>query len=178
MKLGGAVMGRNEIDIIGTFLRHLDTLFDYVLVMDHGLLDGTDRIIAEACARRPGRTMWRVEAVSYHQSEFSTFALRHLLQATDADFVVLLDADEFIDTLDRASFEAALAAAADPDCVGVLHWLNAVPCRFDSRAIDPGEAIWVAKAPGPLGKVAISRAFCDRHGNEGRLGVGEPCARV
>lgn len=178
MKLGGAVMGRNEIDIIGTFLRHLDTLFDYVLVMDHGLLDGTDRIIAEACARRPGRTVWRVEAVSYHQSEFSTFALRHLLQATDADCVVLLDADEFIDTLDRASFEAALAAAADPDCVGVLHWLNAVPCRFDSRAIDPGEAIWVAKAPGPLGKVAISRAFCDRHGNEGRLGVGEPCARV
>lgn len=172
MKLAVAAMVRNEIDIVGTFLRHLDAMFDDVLLMDHGSLDGTDRVIEAACAQRPGWTMWRLDAVSYNQTLFSTFALRHLMQHTDADFLMLLDADEFIDTLDRASFEAALARIPVADRVGVLLWLNAMPCRFDTRTIEPGEAIWAPRKPSELGKVVIPRAFLERHGHEVQLGDG------
>ena len=77
MKLAVASLIRNEIDIIGGFLQHLDALFDYALLMDHGSIDGTDRAIAAACARRPGWDMWHVEPVGYHQTAFNGFALRH-----------------------------------------------------------------------------------------------------
>lgn len=172
MKLAVAVLVRNEIDIIGIFLRHLDALFDYAVLMDHGSIDGTAEALAAACARRPGWTMWHVDACGYHQSDFSAFALRHLVQHTDADIVTFLDADEFIDTLDRPALETALAVLTDPDSVGVLHWLNALPCQFSTRTIEPGEAIWAARTPGGLGKVALTRAFYDRHAREVRLGLG------
>jgi len=42
MKLAVAALIRNEIDIIGTFLQHIDALFDHVVLMDHGSIDGTD----------------------------------------------------------------------------------------------------------------------------------------
>src|ERR1700733_3710809 len=107
MKLAVAALVRNEIDIIGAFLQHLDALFDYALLMDHNSIDGTDRAIAAACARRAGWTMWHIDAVGYHQAAFSSMAVAHLMQKTDADVVLLLDADEFINVPDRASLVAA-----------------------------------------------------------------------
>ncbi len=172
MKLAVAALIRNEIDIIGAFLQHLDALFDYALLMDHGSLDGTDRAIAAACARHPGWTMWHIDAVGYHQSAFTAFALDHLMRHTDADIVVLLDVDEFIKVPDRASLVAALSQLTDPDKVGILSWLNAVPVRLDTRTIAAGEQIWLPAAAGHLGKAVIPRPYWTRHGAEARLGLG------
>ena len=172
MKLAVAALIRNESDIIGAFLQHLDALFDYAILMDHGSIDGTDRAIAAACARRPGWTMWHIDAVGYHQIAVTSYALTHLMQHTDADVVLLLDADEFIDVPDRASLVAALNQLTDPDCVGILRWLNAVPARLDTRTINPGEAIWLPADMARLGKVAIPRTFYARHGAEANFGLG------
>ena len=172
MKLAVASLIRNEIDIIGGFLQHLDALFDYALLMDHGSIDGTDRAIAAACARRTGWAMWHVEPVGYHQTAFNGFALRHLFQHTDADVVMFLDVDEFINVPDRASLLAAFARLTDADCIGELGWRNAVPGRTDTRAISPGEPIWLPFAAGRFGKVVIPRHFYTRHGTEAHLGIG------
>jgi hypothetical protein len=172
VKLAVAALVRNEIDIIGAFLQHLDALFDYALVMDHGSIDGTDRAVAAACARRAGWTMWHIDAVGYHQSAFCGAALAHLMRNTDADVVMLLDADEFINVPDRASLVASFAGLTDPDGVGSLNWLNAVPARLDTRTISPREAIWLPVAARNLGKAAIPRVFFARHGDEARLGLG------
>jgi len=172
LKLAVATLIRNEIDIVGSFLQHLDALFDYALLMDHGSIDGTDRVIQEACARRPGWTKWQLEPVGYHQIAFTRFAAQHLIQHTDADFLVFLDADEFIDVPDRSSLEVALARLTDADRVGYLHWRNAVPQRTDTRAISPDEAIWRAPSTAHLGKVVISRPFLLRHGGEAKLAIG------
>jgi hypothetical protein len=172
VKLAVASLIRNEIDIIGGFLQHLDALFDYALLMDHGSIDGTDRAIAAACARRTGWDMWHVEPVGYHQTAFNGFALRHLFQHTDADVVMFLDVDEFINVPDRASLVAAFARLTDADCIGELGWRNAVPGRTDTRAISPGEPIWLPFAAGRFGKVVIPRHFFARHGTEARLGIG------
>lgn len=103
MKLAAVAMVRNETDIIGAFLRHLDALFDYAVLMDHGSTDGTDRAWEAACAQRPGWTMWHLEPVGYHQTTFNAFAMNHVMKTTDADAVIFMEADEFIDTPDPAA---------------------------------------------------------------------------
>jgi hypothetical protein len=172
LQLAVASVIRNEIDIVGSFLQHLDALFDHAVLMDHGSIDGTDRMLRQACARRSGWTLWHVEPVGLHQAAYCGFALRHLFQSTDADFVVLMDADEFIDVPDRASLEAALAGLTDPDRIGLLRWRNLVPDRFDTRAVQPGEPVWHAIKPASLGKAVIPRAFYRRHGDSVRLAHG------
>jgi hypothetical protein len=172
MKLAVVAMLRNETDIVGMFLQHLDALFDYAVLMDHGSSDGTDRALAAACAARPGWTMWHLEPFGYHQTTFNTFALRALVEHTDADWVMFLDADEFIQIADRAAFEAALSTVTNPDHVAHLRWRNAVPDRLDPRALVPGEPIWLPPDDSPFGKVAIPRAFLRRHGQEANLAIG------
>ena len=172
MRLAVVAMIRNEADIVATFLQHLDALFDYALLMDHGSTDGTDHVLAAACAHRPGWTLWHLEPVGYHQTTFNTFALSHVMQNTDADLVLFLDADEFIETRDRPALEAAFAGLTDPDRVGLLRWRNAVPDRLDTRILQPGEAIWRAPGGSPFGKVVIPRCFFLRHGHEANLAIG------
>jgi hypothetical protein len=172
MKLAVVAMVRNETDIVGAFLRHLDALFDYALLMDHQSTDGTGRALAAACAQRPGWTLWHLEPVGYHQPLFTTFALRHVLHNTDADFVFLLDVDEFIDTPGRAAFETSLAGLTDPDRIGMLAWRNVVPERFDERALGPEELVWLPPSPSIYGKAIIPRPFYLRHGHEVHLAIG------
>jgi hypothetical protein len=172
LKLAVAALIRNEIDIIGAFLQHLDAVFDHVLLMNHHSIDGTDRVMESACAQRPNWTMWQVEPTGYHQTAFSIFALRHLFTTTDADIVMFLDADEFIDVPNRATLERAFSILTNPDAVGGLRWRYAVPARVNERAIAPGEPLWRAPEMAPLGKVAIPRIFYERHGGVASLGIG------
>jgi hypothetical protein len=172
MKLAVVAMVRNESDIIGGFLQHLDALFDYALLMDHGSIDGTDRTLTDACEQRPGWTMWRIDAVGYHQARFSRFAAQHMLRNTDADFVLFLDADEFIAVADRAALDRALAPLTDPDRVGILQWRNVVPDRLDARAFRLNEPVWRGPTRSQFGKVIIPRLFYQRHWNEAHLSVG------
>lgn len=172
MKLGVVAMLRNETDIVGMFLQHLDAFFDYAVLMDHGSTDGTDRAIAAACAQRSGWAMWHLEPVGYHQTLFSSYALTHLMQNTDADWVMFLDADEFIQMPDRAALETALANVTDPERVAFLRWHNGVPDRFDARALVPGEAIWLPPEKSPYGKVIVPRRFFEGRGQEAKLAIG------
>ena len=172
MRLAVAALIRNEIDIIGAFLQHLDALFDHVLLMNHHSIDGTDRVMEAACARHPNWTMWQVEPTGYHQTAFCSVALRHLFTTTDADFVMFLDADEFIDVPDRATLEGAVSILTDPDAVGGLRWRYAVPDRFDERPVAPGEPLWRAPEMASLGKSVIPRIFYERHGRVASLGIG------
>ncbi len=174
MKLGVISLIRNEIDIIATFLQHIGALFDYALLMDHGSIDGTDRMMESACTR-PGWTMWRIDAAGYHQSAFSAMAAQHLLETTDADIVMFLDADEFIEAPDRTSLDLAFSCLTDPDRIGRMLWHNAVPERLDDRTIGLGEPIWRPTRPAALGKLVLPRCFYDRHAHEVRMSNGNHC---
>jgi hypothetical protein len=172
MKLAAVAMIRNESDIIGAFLQHLDALFDHAVLMDHHSMDGTDRILQQVCAQRPGWTLWHIEAVGYHQEHFSRFATRHVMRRTDADFVFFLDADEFVGVPDRAALEASLARLTDPDRVGHLFWRNLVPDRLDARAFHLDEHVWSPAERSRYGKAVVPRAFYRRHWHEARVAVG------
>lgn len=167
MKRAVASLIRNEIDIIGALLQHL-----HGLLMDHGSIDGTDRAIGAAVARQPGCNAWHIELIGY-QTTFDGFPLRHLLQHMDADVAMCLDVDEFINTPDRLCLFVAFAQLTDPDRIGDLGWRNAAPGRTDTRAINPGEPVWLRPVAGQFGELVIPRRYHARRGSVAHLGIGK-----
>ena len=150
---------RNERDIARAFLSHLSALFDYAVLMDHASVDGTEMLLAAACDARQGWVRWRVEVPGHHQARFCAFAQRHLFATTDADMVVFLDADEFIDVPDRGTLERALADIPRGRVAGMFTWVDCVPARLDVPEFRLGDAIWAHGAAEPFPKIVVPRCF-------------------
>ena len=106
--LCAATIIRNEADIIEAFVRHNLTLIDRLAVVDHGSFDGTSEILAALLQEGLPLTVVRDERVGFFQPEVLTPLARDLLRR-GADFVFMLDADEFLRTLSRSTLEEMLA---------------------------------------------------------------------
>jgi hypothetical protein len=164
LKLGLVAVVRNEVDIIRPFLAHVAALFDHALLLDHGSTDGTEILLAAACQGRAGWDCWRVEIAGHHQALFSSFAMRHLFRTTDADFVVFLDADEFLDVADRASLEGALGRIEGERVAGRFAWVDCLPARLDGAGLRMGDPIWARSSLAPFFKLAVPRRLYDATG--------------
>jgi hypothetical protein len=166
MHLAAIVLVRDEADIFPAFAQHLAALFDIAIFMDHGSTDGTSELIEAACAGRPRWARWSVAIPGYHQSLFSTFAMRHVFANTNADAVFFLDADEFIDVPDKATLEAALAPPRPARCVLRLAWINALPAPVTNAALAFGATLLAAPTPSEFQKIIITRALFDATGGK------------
>ena len=93
MKVFGISMVRNEVDIIRVnVLHHLSLGLDYLLIIDNGSSDGTDRELQRLS--RDERVSWRRDESPYRQSEITTELAREAFRS-GADWVLPIDADEF-----------------------------------------------------------------------------------
>ena len=89
-------MVKNEQDIIEPFLRHNSRFFDAMIVIDNGSCDRT-REIALAVAREiPGIFVTDFRTRAHDQAILLNRAMAFVQSAFFADFVFLLDADEFL----------------------------------------------------------------------------------
>ena len=96
--------------------------------------DGTGAFL-DALARRNRRvTVLRLEEPAYLQSVTMTYAVREIGGLRDADWVFLLDADEFLPFENRAAFESALGAYVDCPVIA-MHWKNLVPESYWQRDV-------------------------------------------
>src|SRR5437867_8560884 len=126
MKLFGATMLRNEADIVESFVRHNLGVLDGLVAVDHGSADGTSEILAALVREGLPLDIRRDESVAYLQSETMTAATRDAFRRHGADFVVALDADEFLKLPSRALLEQVLAGVR-PGMHAVMHWQTYVP---------------------------------------------------
>lgn len=171
MKLAVVSLIRNEADVVESFLRHLGALFDHAVLMDHGSSDGTSRYLA-AAARHHGWQHWHVAVPGYHQQAFTSFALRHVFAHTDADYVFLLDADEFLDVPDRARLEAGLMPlAGNPRVVGHLGWRNCVKLR-SGGPLGLRTRFWMAPKASQHCKTILPRALYEASGGQAHPTTG------
>jgi hypothetical protein len=128
-------MVKNEQDIIEPMLRHNAALLDAMIVLDNGSVDDTRRI-ALALARELGNVVVTDSAgFGYTQGERMTRLLHAAQGSYFADFVLFLDADEFIGTIDPAAFHAALDTIP-PGGSGEMLWRNFV-LADDAPVTDP-----------------------------------------
>lgn len=157
MRLAVVSLVRNERDVVPAVLRHLAALFDHALLLDHGSVDGTAALLDAACQGRPGWACWRVRVPGYHSQAFTAFAMRHLFETTSADFVIFIDADEFLDIPSRPALEAALARADAPGIVPYFSWLNCFPDRLDGSPVGINDPIWAPSQRSTYNKIVMPR---------------------
>jgi len=146
---------KNEVDIIEAFVRHTLHFVDEIIVSDNGSIDGTRETLQKLVqAKLPIRVIVD-DRFEYDQSNKMT-ALYRLSLRSNADFVMPLDADEFIQAKSRSalreSFKKIPSAA-----VGKYSWKNYVLSdvnklqisqRFTARAKHSSYFKVVIKAPG------------------------------
>lgn len=144
-------MVKNEQDIIEPFIRHNSRLVDWMVILDNGSVDQTRRIALE-CARELGNVVVTDSGeFAYNQAERMTRLLHGCQSAFFADFVLFLDADEFVSAVDRQDLQAALDIIP-AGSVGLLPWRTFVLKPGEERdAQDPPRDMrWCRSGETPL----------------------------
>ena len=131
MRIFAAAMIRNaECDMILPFLRQCAELFDKVMIADIQSTDGTLTALREFRDPRVEVQVYEVDRQEKYQSALMNCLSREAF-AQGADWVFLLDADEFLDIANREALEyfAITAGNRQRRPSGSMDQLGAVAVR-------------------------------------------------
>ncbi|HNR02684.1 MAG TPA: glycosyltransferase [Anaerolineaceae bacterium] len=155
-----AVKVRNEIDIIELFLSHIDGLFDKVYLLDHKSKDGTSEVLRQAVEQR---NTWDYTFLDFH-GHFHQLVSNFIMEkafSEGADYLVFLDADEFLYIKDRKDLERRLTELDGFEGVGKFHWRDVSPVDFNNHTISEDTEVWLSPYRSDYQKVTVSREFYD-----------------
>jgi len=112
---------KNEADIIEAFIRYHIHIFDKIVVLDNGSLDGTYEIL-----KLLAEEGLNIEIVNEAAGEFDSFRLankyaKKYVTETNADFLVFMDADEFLISEDGINPREILEKLTK-DKIYYIHW--------------------------------------------------------
>lgn len=179
--IAGIAMVKNEQDIIEPFVRHHIAVVDRLFVVDNGSVDDTRRLLASLREEFPNLTVLDDVTFGYTQSEKMTALLRRCQSAFPADYVLPLDADEFLDAPGREFLLGELEKIPRGG-FGLLPWSTFVltPSLASAPAADPMETMtWRRRAEAPQYYKAVLRldrgpadAIVIEQGNHSARSVG------
>src|SRR3977135_4271324 len=133
MKLVAISRVKNELDIIEAFVRHHSQYFNTLIVLDDGSSDGTYEVLQALQAAGLPLVLMREPSVGYEQSRYMTRLLRMAVDQFGADWIMPLDADDFVEPHHAAPL-AQLLHAREPALLKVS-WNNFVwRCEDDEDA--------------------------------------------
>lgn len=153
-------MVKNEQDIIEPFIRHNVRFFDLMFVLDNGSSDATRDILMKCAQEFDTLCVSDLPHRHYAQGDFMTKAMHFVQAGCFANYIAFLDADEFIDAPDRATFDVALSTIPVGG-FGLLDWSTLLPdpnlavTRMDDFLMQP---IWRRRAENPQYSKGILRA--------------------
>ena len=165
MKLVAVTRILNEDDIVEAFLRHHATMVDHHVFLDNGSTDRTLGILRSLTTEGLKLTVLQNGAPFYAEVSYNTSLFKHARGIFSADWVLFLDADEFVDTRDVSdSLRHQLGALpGDVRCLAVpsVNYLDLpndnsaeliVPLRMRSRERTP---------PHPVAKMFVRGRLAD-----------------
>ena len=139
-------MIRNEQDIIEPFLQHTAGLVDLVIVLDNCSADASRKIITQTAQDLGNIIVTDLPDQGYNQSETMSRVLQHIQSVVFADFIFLLDSDEFLAAKSKQELLTPLHRLA-PMTVGLMPWATYMPNPILSEA----------KNPDPLDRLTLRR---------------------
>ena len=104
----GLCVVKNEQDIIESFVRHNLRFLDSLLVLDNGSADNTWEILKELTKEFRGLVLGQDDEFAHTQSARTTRMFRSAQLTYNPDYIMPLDADEFIGVAERSAFWAIL----------------------------------------------------------------------
>ena len=112
MRVTAISMVRNEADVIEAFVRHHAEIVDELVVVDHRSVDGTDETLRALAAEGLPLRVRGEDSSVHRQNVVMTGLMREAAADGGADWVLPLDADEFL-VAPQGSVRTALAALPD-----------------------------------------------------------------
>jgi len=155
----GITMVKNEQDIIEPFVRHNICFLDQLIVLDNGSVDETRHILISLAHEFPNLAVLDDKRFGYTQSERMTSLLHQCQASFAADYVIPLDADEFLDSADRFSLQEVLGRIPSGG-YGLVPWCTFVltPDSVDAATNDsPRKMVWRRRRELPSYNKAILR---------------------
>lgn len=173
MKVVVVSVVRNEADVIEAFVRHHATFADEIVVVDHMSCDATAEILGELAAEGLPLVLKAYAGVAFNQGNIVSAVVREVARERGADWIVPLDADEFL-TSDADPHVRPVLEALDQSAVFRVPWRTYVPHatdkpdephlhqRIQHRRVDEGLVHAKVIVPGALVR---ARRVTISHGN-------------
>lgn len=168
-------MIRNEIDILASFLGHIDSLFDGGCLVDHLSSDGSEVLMRDFASSREGWEYHQLRTPAFAQAEVSTKFLNEGF-STGADAVFFLDADEFIAGMSRAALESSVAILETNNSVGRLRWRNCLPAEY-GEIFSLDQKIWMCDLAVHI-KLVVPRWLYRLYGDQLAMNQGNHSLRL
>lgn len=114
MNIAALAMVKDEADIIELFVRiNLDHV-DHLYLVDNGSSDATREILGRLQHEGLPLTVWPYATLDYQQDIITTAALRKIALTGRHDWILPIDADEFIETAGLSLRDALAQHGMDP----------------------------------------------------------------
>lgn len=97
LKIVAITRVKNELDIIEAFIRHHAAHVDKIIVLDDGSSDGTGAILQGLQREGLPLVLLTEPSIGYDQSSYMTRLARMAISQFGADWILPLDADEFVE---------------------------------------------------------------------------------
>ena len=156
-------MIRHDGDVVEEFVRHTARFVDEMYVFDNVSLDSSADVLRSLQAEGLPLVIRDIDSMTARNWNFDNVT-RQIWGETDADFLAVIDADEFLISPSRASFEAELGELPE-QAHGILPWTTYVPTPNDDRA-DPRTLVRIqhrlAREQKQFTKLVYSRAYMEQ----------------
>jgi hypothetical protein len=160
MQLVAVSVVKNEADVIEAFVRHNRTWVDHHLVFDHDSTDGTREILGNLVREGLPLSVFTDDALGKRQQARSHHLTRLAASELGADWIVPLDADEFLSGTGRPDLEDSLGSQPAATAASV-QLLNYCPTAADdSTQANPVLRLrHCERKPAPTRKVMVPRSL-------------------
>lgn len=127
IKLAAVSMIRNECDILELFIRINSRIFDAIYIIDHLSSDGTPLIISELKKAGFPVGYCHLNSSEFNQGEIVTGLVRQLAELNLYDYIMPLDADEFLLVDSKSALEKVLKDSLAGNEFGLIPWKTFCP---------------------------------------------------
>jgi glycosyltransferase involved in cell wall biosynthesis len=157
MKLVSVTRILNEDDIVEAFVRHNARSVGHMVFLDNGSTDSTLPILRALKEEGIALSVFQSVAATFEEVPFNTWLYRLADQLHHADWVIFLDADEFVATESDSHLAAILAARTPHDqavTLALRHYFD-VAEDDQSEPIVPVRMRWRMRAPTGVVKLIV-----------------------
>jgi len=132
-KIYSITMIKNEIDIIETFVRYHLSFLDGMVILDNGSTDGTIEILLKLIEEGLPIHLTYNDNPAYNQSELTTELFYNTLKRFDPEYIIPLDADEFLTTNSTKNIKKIIREDTQNDAINYISWVTYVPTEKDDQ---------------------------------------------